>query len=52
MTSVYAHRLAESLLRNDLLAPEQAAHLPGLAGRFVGPRELAQDLIRRGWLTP
>lgn len=52
MVSVHANRLAETLRRHDLLPPEQAAQLPELAERFRAPRELAQELIRRGWLTP
>jgi len=52
MTGVFTDRLAQTLARHSLLVPEQAARLPDLTERFAEPRQLAQELIRRGWLTP
>src|SRR5262245_47127605 len=52
MISVCADRLVETLQRHELLPPEQAAQLPSVAERCLDRRVLAQELIRRGWLTP
>jgi len=52
MASVFVDGFVEALLQNRLLEPEQHAELSTLQLRFSDPRLLAQELIRRGWLTP
>src|SRR5438876_1139136 len=45
--------LVASLLQHELLEPEQIDELVGeLQGRFPTPQALADELVRRAWLTP
>lgn len=43
--------LVQVLRQAELLSPGQWSEL-GSLGRFRDPRELAKELLRRGWLTP
>ena len=52
MASVFVDGFVEALLQNRLLEPEQHAELSTLQLRFSDPPLLAQELIRRSWLTP
>lgn len=47
-----ASALVDTLRQQRLLEPPQLAELADLSSRFSEPRGLAQELIRRGWLTP
>ncbi len=42
----------EALKYLQILEPDQVRELASLQFRFVDPRQLAQQMIRRGWLTP
>ena len=44
--------LVEAVRRFNLLSPAQTEELAGLHPRFADARELARELIQRGWLTP
>jgi serine/threonine-protein kinase len=52
MASVCVDGFVEALLQNRLLEPEHHAEVFALQIRLSDPRLLAQELIRRGWLTP
>lgn len=52
MASVCANSLIEALQQHQLLEPEQFVELDVVLQRTSDPRELAQEMIRRGWLTP
>jgi serine/threonine-protein kinase len=52
MASVCVDRFVEALLQNRLLDPEREGEVSTLQNRLGDPRLLAQELIRRGWLTP
>src|SRR5262245_26975415 len=52
MAPVCVSRFAESLRQGPLLEDSQREDLALLSARFGEPRELAGELIRRGWLTP
>ncbi len=41
----------EALCHLPLLEPSQAAQVPALAQQFPDVKSLAQELVRRGWLT-
>ncbi|MCC6418154.1 MAG: protein kinase, partial [Gemmataceae bacterium] len=52
MAIACAAGLVDELGRACVLEPEQLRHLRGdLAARGLEPRELARELLRRGWLT-
>ena len=51
MSQVIAHSLAEVLRQAPLLAADQKDELARLEGQFGKPRDLAHELVRRGWLT-
>ncbi|HEV3258850.1 MAG TPA: serine/threonine-protein kinase [Gemmataceae bacterium] len=45
--------LVDTLRHSRLLQPAQVEELThGLAARFPAPRDLARELLQRGWLTP
>lgn len=46
------HGFVEALTNGPLLEPAQRAELPQIQARCTDSRALAQELIRRGWLTP
>lgn len=52
MITLGRNQLVEALQRHELLPAEQALQLHDLAERGFDTRGLAQELIRRGWLTP
>jgi len=52
MASVGVDGFVEALLHNRLLEPEQEGEVIALQSRLGDPRLLAQELIRRSWLTP
>src|SRR5438046_2717577 len=53
MAIVTTSNLVEELLQLQLLGPAYETELTSqLASQFPEPRGLAQELIRRGWLTP
>jgi eukaryotic-like serine/threonine-protein kinase len=52
MAVVCVDALVEALLQNHLLDSEQQGVVSALQTRFGDSRLLAQELIRRGWLTP
>ena len=51
MAVVSASSFIEVLQSLPLLAPEQRAQLPALQQQFPDLKALAQELIKRGWLT-
>jgi serine/threonine protein kinase/Leucine-rich repeat (LRR) protein len=51
MASVSSSSLVDTLRRHRLLEPAQLQELPALQARFLDPKALAGELIRRGWLT-
>src|SRR5262245_6019690 len=52
MAGVRVDAFMEALCRSEVLDEGQRAALAELAMRFDAPRDLAQELMRRGWLTP
>src|SRR5262249_29186934 len=52
MASVGVDGFVHALLNNRLLEPEHEGEVIALQSRLGDPRLLAQELIRRGWLTP
>jgi serine/threonine-protein kinase len=52
MASVPSETFVEILFRNGLLEGDARDELAGLQERFPEPRALAQELMRRGHLTP
>jgi eukaryotic-like serine/threonine-protein kinase len=52
MAGVCAHGFVEALIASRVLEHDQRDALAELAARFSAPRDLAQELMRRGWLTP
>lgn len=52
MASLCANSMTEALQRHQLLEPDQFVELDALLQRTSDPRELAREMIRRGWLTP
>src|SRR5262245_19602348 len=51
MAGVCAHGFVEALSASRVLEHDQRDALGELAVRFPAPRDLAQELMRRGWLT-
>src|SRR6266853_4597306 len=51
MPAVTLDRFVEALSQSTVLPAESREQLPDLLQRFENPRELAQELLRRGWLT-
>ena len=51
MAAVAVDRFVETLSQSQILAEEQLLELGQLQERFPTPREFAQELLRRNWLT-
>src|SRR5262245_36160601 len=52
MANLCSEDFLQALQELPLLEPGQREALEELSFRFADPRQLAQELIRRGWLTP
>jgi hypothetical protein len=51
MLQVMPNSLADILRQAPLLDAAQKDELARLEAQFAKPRDLAQELVRRGWLT-
>src|SRR5262245_25675191 len=51
MAGVCAHGFVDALSASRVLEHDQRDELGELSARFPAPRDLAQELMRRGWLT-
>src|SRR5262245_48817326 len=51
MAVIRTAELVEAISSLHLLEPAQEGQLPALEARFPEPRELARELLGRGWLT-